>query len=137
MASIVKKITLSFEALARAFRKGKEEQPREVEEAVRTVIPLVEPIQVTPRDPSWRVIESYYVYKPFVKVTIADTPEGPVYYVEEYGLTIEDKAVLDKLTQILMDEIRPPERPEEIKDLRTYVFEEAKRIAEKYRNKLG
>jgi len=118
-------------------RRKEEKRPKEVEEAVRTVIPLVEPIQVTPRDPSWRVIESYYVYKPFVKVTIAETPEGPVYYVEEYGLTMEDKVVLDKLTQILMDEIKPPERPEEIKDLRGYVFEEAKRIAEKYRNKLG
>ncbi|GEM_PF-688388 len=136
-SSILKRITVPFEILRKALRKKEEERPREVEEAVRTVIPLIEPIQVTPRDPSWRVIESYYVYKPFVKVTIAETPEGPVYYVEEYGLTMEDKAVLDKLTQILMDEIRPPERPEEIKDLRSYVFEEAKRIAEKYRNKLG
>ncbi len=114
-----------------------EKRPLEVEEAVRAAIPLVEPIQVTPRDPSWRVIESYYVYRPFVKITISETPEGPVYFVEEYGLTIEDKLVLDKLTQILMDEIRPPSKPEEIKDLRSYVFEEAKRIAEKYRNKLG
>lgn len=117
--------------------KKKKERLERVGETVRTVIPITEPIQITTRDPSWRVIESYYVYKPFVKVTIAETPEGPVYYVEEYGLTLEDKIVLDKLTQILMDEIKPPERPEEIKDLRSYVFEEAKRVAEKYRNKLG
>jgi len=136
---IHKRIRLSLDLFRKVFRKKREKMkgPREVGEAVRTVIPIVEPIQITPRDPSWRVIESYYVYKPFVKVTIAETPEGPVYYVEEYGLTLEDKSVLDKLTQILMDEIKPPERPEEIKDLRSYVFEEAKRIADKYRNKLG
>ena len=138
VSKVVKKLTLTMKLVKNIFSRRKEEKrPKEVEEAVRTVIPLVEPIQVTPRDPSWRVIESYYVYKPFVKVTIAETPEGPVYYVEEYGLTMEDKVVLDKLTQILMDEIKPPERPEEIKDLRGYVFEEAKRIAEKYRKKLG
>ena len=138
MISIRKRIRFPSEFFKKTFRRRKErKRPKEVGEAVRTVIPIVEPIQITPRDPSWRVIESYYVYKPFVKVTIAETPEGPVYYVEEYGLSLEDKTVLDKLTQILMDEIKPPERPEEIKDLRSYVFEEAKRIADKYRNKLG
>mgnify|MGYP000728172650 CR=1 FL=1 len=138
MISIRKRIRFPSEFFKKTFRRRKErKRPKEVGEAVRTVIPIVEPIQITPRDPSWRVIESYYVYKPFVKVTIAETPEGPVYYVEEYGLSLEDKTVLDKLTQILMDEIKPPEKPEEIKDLRSYVFEEAKRIADKYRNKLG
>ncbi len=107
------------------------------EAALRAVLPKGEPIQVMPRDPGWRVIESYYVYKPFVKVTVADTPDGPMYFVEEYGLTPEDKVALDKLTQILMDEIKPPTRPEQTKDLRSYVFDEAKRIAEKYRYKLG
>jgi len=138
LISIRKRIRFPSEFFKKTFRRRKErKRPKEVGEAVRTVIPIVEPIQITPRDPSWRVIESYYVYKPFVKVTIAETPEGPVYYVEEYGLSLEDKTVLDKLTQILMDEIKPPEKPEEIKDLRSYVFEEAKRIADKYRNKLG
>ncbi len=132
LRSIVEKLKLKGVPVTKLPREG-----MGVEEAVRTILPLVEPIQVTPRDPSWRVIESYYVYRPFVKVTIAETPEGPVYFVEEYGLTIEDKLVLDKLTQILLDEIKPPTKPEEIKDLRSYVFEEAKRIAEKYRTKLG
>ncbi len=132
-----KRIRLSPNLFRKIRRKKGGKGPREVGEAVRTVIPIVEPIQITPRDPSWRVIESYYVYKPFVKVTIAETPNGPVYYVEEYGLSPEDKSILDKLTQILMDEITPPEKPEEVKDLRSYVFDEAKRIADKYRNKLG
>ncbi|RLG88230.1 MAG: protein kinase, partial [Thermoprotei archaeon] len=114
-------------------RKG----PGEVAEAVRTLIVPAEPIQIATRDPSWRIIESYYVYKPFVKVVIADTPEGPMYFVEEYGLTPEDKEVLEKLTDILIEEIKPPTRPEDIKDLRGYVFREAERIADKYREKLG
>ncbi len=114
-------------------RKG----PGEVAEAVKTIIVPAEPIQIATRDPSWRIIESYYVYKPFVKVVIADTPEGPMYFVEEYGLTPEDKEVLEKLTDILIEEIKPPTRPEDIKDLRGYVFREAERIADKYREKLG
>ncbi len=111
--------------------------PGEVAEAVKTLIVPAEPIQIASRDPSWRIIESYYVYKPFVKVVIADTPEGPMYFVEEYGLTPEDKEVLEKLTDILIEEIKPPTRPEDIKDLRGYVFREAERIADKYREKLG
>ncbi|MCD6487838.1 MAG: type II/IV secretion system ATPase subunit [Desulfurococcales archaeon] len=102
------------------------------------IVPVKEPIQIAPRDPSWQIIESYYVYKPFVKVVIADTPEGPMYFVEEYGLTKEDRVVLNKLMDILMDEIKPPEEAlEETEDLRSYVFKEAKRIADKYKYKLG
>ena len=106
-------------------------------EAIRHVIMPTEPIQVARRDPSWRIMESYYVYKPFVKVVIAETPQGPMYFVEEYGLTPTDRAVLEKLTEILMDEIKPPTRPEDIKDLKGYVFREAERIADKYKQKLG
>ncbi|OYT37644.1 MAG: protein kinase [Desulfurococcales archaeon ex4484_58] len=109
----------------------------EVGRAIRSIIMPAEPVQIVARDPSFRVIESYYVYKPFVKVTIAETDEGPQYFVEEYGLTPEDKEILDKLMEILMDEIRPPTRPEDVKDLRGYVFRETERIVEKYREKLG
>lgn len=108
-----------------------------VTEAVRSIIVPAEPIQIAKRDPSWRIIESYYIYKPFVKVVIAETPRGPMYFVEEYGLTPSDKEVLEKLTDILMDEIRPPTRPEDIKDLKGYVFRETERIADKYKEKLG
>ncbi len=105
--------------------------------ALKSALLLGEPVQVVARDPSYRVIESYYVHKPFVKVTIAETDEGPMYFVEEYGLTPEDKEVLEKLTNILMDEIRPPTKPEDVKDLKGYVFRETERIVEKYRTKLG
>ncbi|MET1160142.1 MAG: ATPase, T2SS/T4P/T4SS family [Thermoprotei archaeon] len=110
---------------------------REIGEALEAVVSVSEPVRVIARDPSYRVIESYYVYKPFVKVVIAETEEGPQYFVEEYGLTPEDKEALDKLTEILMDEIKPPSTPEQFKDLRKYVFKETERIVEKYKNKLG
>jgi len=124
-------------------KKSKKRKPRSLRagqaemEAIRHVIMPTEPIQVARRDPSWRIMESYYVYKPFVKVVIAETPQGPMYFVEEYGLTPTDRAVLEKLTEILMDEIKPPTKPEDIKDLKGYVFREAERIADKYKQKLG
>ncbi|MEM2009686.1 MAG: type II/IV secretion system ATPase subunit [Thermosphaera sp.] len=112
---------------------GKEEKKLSIER----VMPVEEPLKIVERDQSWRVLESYYVYKPFVKITIAETPTGPMYFVEEQGLTPEDKSVLSKLAEILMDEIHPPSKPEDIRDLRAYVFKEVERIAEKYRDKLG
>ncbi len=107
------------------------------EEIVKSIVAPAGPVQIAERDPSWRIIESYYIYKPFVKIVIAETDTGPRYFVEEYGLTPADNEVLKKLTQILIDEIKPPTRPEDIKDLKGYVFREAERIAEKYKNKLG
>ncbi|ADI32084.1 type II/IV secretion system ATPase subunit [Staphylothermus hellenicus] len=134
----------SLRKILSRFSRGEEKRrlkkipgEEEVSEAVKSIIVPVEPIQVAKRDPSWRIIESYYVYKPFVKVIITETPQGPMYFVEEYGLTPSDKEVLEKLTNILMDEIRPPTRPEDIKDLKGYVFKETERIADKYREKLG
>lgn len=107
------------------------------EEIVRSIVAPTGPVQVAERDPSWRIIETYYIYKPFVKVVIAETDSGPKYFVEEYGLTPADNEILKRLTEILIDEIRPPTRPEDIKDLKGYVFREAERIAEKYKLKLG
>ncbi len=118
-------------------------KPKEIVEkeekklSIERVMPVEEPLRIVERDPSWRVLESYYVYKPFVKITIAETPTGPMYFVEEQGLTPEDKSILSKLAEILMDEIHPPSKPEDVRDLRAYVFKEVERIAEKYRDKLG
>ncbi|WP_212576997.1 ATPase, T2SS/T4P/T4SS family [Staphylothermus marinus] len=133
----LRKILSMFSRRERKERLTKLPGEEEVSEAVKSIIVPAEPIQVAKRDPSWRIIESYYVYKPFVKIVIAETPQGPMYFVEEYGLTPSDKEVLEKLTDILMDEIRPPTRPEDIKDLKGYVFKETERIADKYREKLG
>lgn len=118
-------------------------KPKEIVEkeekklTIERVMPVEEPLRIVERDPGWRVLESYYVYKPFVKITIAETPTGPMYFVEEQGLTPDDKSILSKLAEILMDEIHPPSKPEDVRDLRAYVFKEVERIAEKYRDKLG
>jgi flagellar protein FlaI len=112
-------------------------KPKEIVEkeekklTIERVMPVEEPLRIVERDPSWRVLESYYVYKPFVKITIAETPTGPMYFVEEQGLTPDDKSILSKLAEILMDEIHPPSKPEDVRDLRAYVFKEVERVAEK------
>ncbi|MFZ8790811.1 MAG: type II/IV secretion system ATPase subunit [Thermosphaera aggregans] len=119
-------------------RRSKEIVEKEEKKlTIERVMPVEEPLRIAERDPGWRVLESYYVYKPFVKVTIAETPTGPMYFVEEQGLTPDDKSVLSKLAEILMDEIHPPSKPEDVRDLRAYVFKEVERVAEKYRDKLG
>ncbi|MCY0867731.1 MAG: type II/IV secretion system ATPase subunit [Desulfurococcus sp.] len=112
-----------------------EVKPKEI--TTRGITALEESVQVLQRDPSWRILDSYYIYKPFVKVTIAETPKGPTYFVEEMGLDAEDKIVLEKLYEILMDEMKPPQSKEDFADLRGYVFREVNRISEKYREKLG
>ncbi|MEZ0393808.1 MAG: type II/IV secretion system ATPase subunit [Desulfurococcaceae archaeon] len=94
-------------------------------------------VRLEPRDPSARVLESYYVYRPYAKVTIAETQEGPTYFIEEIPLSPDEEAALAKLTDIVLNEMRPPRTPEEIKDLRAYALAEIKRIAEKYRKSLG
>lgn len=114
--------------------KRVEEKAKILRESIAAIEELV---QVSQRDPSWRVLDSYYIYKPFVKITIAETPKGPTYFVEEQGLDEEDRAALEKLYEILMDEIRPPQRREDLADLKGYVFKEVERISDKYREKLG
>jgi len=119
-------------------KKSKEIVEKEEKKlTIERVMPVEEPLRIVERDPSWRILESYYVYKPFVKITIAETPTGPMYFVEEQGLTPDDKSILSKLAEILMDEIHPPSKPEDVRDLRAYVFKEVEKIAEKYRDKLG
>lgn len=94
-------------------------------------------VEVKQRDPSWKVLDSYYVYKPFAKITIAETPEGVMYFVEEQALTEEDKTLLNKLYEILIDEIRPPKTREELEDLRSYMLNEIERICDRYKESLG
>uniref|UniRef100_A0A7C4HBJ7 Protein kinase n=1 Tax=Staphylothermus marinus TaxID=2280 RepID=A0A7C4HBJ7_STAMA len=130
-----KKLLLNLTRFSKREREGKKVE--EVVDVVKSSLLISEPVHIVTRDPSLRVFESYYVYKPFVKVSIAESPEGLMYYVEEYGLTPEDKLILDKLSEILMDEIKPPASQSEVKDLRRYVYTEVERIVEKYRTKFG
>ncbi len=124
---------LSIKLPLQRVRKPKSE----LGELVKAITPVEEPLRLLIREPGSKVLDSYYVYKPFVKVTVAETKEGVVYYVEEFGLTEEDRAVLEKLTDIVMDEMRPPAKPGAVKDLREYVYSEIQRIADKYKERLG
>ncbi|RLG80883.1 MAG: protein kinase, partial [Thermoprotei archaeon] len=83
-------------------------KPGDLEETISKIIEVSRPVSIIERDPSYRVLENYYVYKPFVKVVIAETEEGPQYFVEEYGLTPSDEETLNKIVEILIDEIKPP-----------------------------
>ena len=93
---------------------------------------------VKSRDPSYKVVESYWVHNPFAKVTIVSLPgsEGSFqYFVEEAPLDGREREAWKKLVAILRKELRPPETLET--DISTYVLNEAKRIAHKYRRSLG
>ncbi|MEM4915686.1 MAG: ATPase, T2SS/T4P/T4SS family [Desulfurococcaceae archaeon] len=94
-------------------------------------------IEISKRDPSWKVLDSYYVYRPFSKITIAETPTGPVYFVEEQELTHEEIKIVAKLYDIFLDEIRPPQTLGELSDIRSHVYSEIRRIIEKYKNRFG
>jgi len=87
-----------------------------------------------PLRPEYKILESYYVYEPFAKVTIAMTPEGPTYFVTEVELEPEEYPIIGKLIEILFHEIRTTELPQ---DIRKFVFEELGRIMERYRTKFG
>ncbi len=87
-----------------------------------------------PLRPEYKILESYYVYEPFAKVTIAMTPEGPMYFVTEVELEPEEYPIIGKLIEILFHEIRTTELPQ---DIRKFVFEELGRIMERYRAKFG
>ena len=95
----------------------------------------VEPIIILPVRENFKILESYYVYEPFAKVHIVSIPEqggALAYYLDEFRLTDEEKEVLEKLTDLLLSEMQPTEK---IEDLRMYVIREFSRLADKYRAK--
>ena len=95
----------------------------------------VEPIIILPVRENFKILESYYVYEPFAKVHIVSIPEqggALAYYLDEFRLTDEEKEVLEKLTDLLLSEMWPTEK---IEDLRMYVIREFSRLADKYRAK--
>ncbi len=84
----------------------------------------------------YEVLEDYWIYEPFVRVEIVKLPGegGLMYYVDEYKLSEEEREVFEKLVELLIEELRPVEVFE---DFRSYVFSELRRIADRYRGKLG
>ncbi|MEM0355891.1 MAG: type II/IV secretion system ATPase subunit [Desulfurococcaceae archaeon] len=119
------------------FGKGVRKPESSVAMDLASEVLKTEGVFVSRRDPSYKVIESYYVQRPFAKVSIVSTTEGPQYFVEEYGLEPDEKITLDLLMKILMDEIRPPVKSEDIKDLKGYTYREIERIIDKYKSKLN
>ena len=110
-------------------RRGK----RRVEEIIKGIIKR-EPITILPLKPTYTIIETYYVYEPFAKVNIVSIPEkgGMLgYYVEEFTLTRDEQEILEKLVDILTEELEPAES---IEDLKSYVAREVIRLANKYRS---
>ncbi len=110
-------------------RRGK----KRVEEIIKGIIKR-EPITILPLKPTYTIIETYYVYEPFAKVNIVSIPEkgGMLgYYVEEFTLSGDEQEILEKLVDILTEELEPAES---IEDLKTYVAREVIRLANKYRS---
>ncbi len=97
-----------------------------------------EKIVVHPRDPSFKVVESYWVHNPFAKVSIVSLPGSKgnfQYFVEEAPLNAKEKKACQRLIAILNKELKPPETVE--MEISAYVLEEAKRLAAKYARSLG
>lgn len=117
--------------------RGVKEPKQPVSIELASEIMRTEGVFISKRDPSFKIIESYYVQRPFAKVNIVNTPDGPQYFVEEYGLEPDEKITLDLLMKIMMDEIRPPVKQEDIRDLKGYTYREIERIIDKYKSRLN
>ncbi|MCS7140515.1 MAG: type II/IV secretion system ATPase subunit [Candidatus Nezhaarchaeota archaeon] len=108
------------EAFRSLFSKGK----------VVSTPPPVAVFSKLPEDAE--VIDSYDVHPPFSRVIIASLPElggEEAYFVEEVELLPEERAILDKLIDIMGVEVEPPE---EGVDPYKHVEAEASRLARKY-----
>jgi flagellar protein FlaI len=86
----------------------------------------------------FKVIEDYYVYKPFARIKIVKSRSlgaGLYYFVEESPMSEEEEESYNKIMGILSKEMDPPKddslTPSE------YVQEQAEIIAEKYYRALG
>jgi flagellar protein FlaI len=88
--------------------------------------------EIYPLDPTWKVIERYFVENPFSSAAIAVPTDGgsPIYYAVEEALDpLEEQAYL-KLSSLVSHELKPPDTLNV--DAARYVQEEAKRICSKY-----
>jgi len=93
-------------------------------------------IEFLPFDERFEVLESYSVYDPFARVFIVRIPwEGGAiaYYVDEYKLSDEERDAYEKLVDLVTEELRVYSV---VEDLRGHVFNEIKRIVDRYRGSL-
>ena len=99
----------------------------------KKIIPKKIISEIEPLDPTWKVIERYYVENPFSSAAIAVPTDGgsPIYYAVEEALDpLEEQAYL-KLSSLVSHELKPPDTLNV--DTAKYVQEEAKRICTKYK----
>ncbi len=88
-------------------------------------------------EPSHKIVEKYWINEPFSKVNIVSSKglEGYQYFVEEIKLNEEEERAKNILISILGKELEPPEGIDF--DAPSYVLNEAKRLASKYRRSMG
>lgn len=112
--------------LKKAKKKGSEKQ-----------IPPPPSAPPQPIPKGFKVIEKYPLYEPFSHVAIVQNPKtGEYKYVlDELQLDVLEKAVYDRILDILLAEIESPK--DEIDDPRRFFANEAKKIVDKYRISLG
>ncbi len=98
-------------------------------------MPPPAPAQPIPK--GLKIVEKYPLYEPFSHVAIVQNPKtGEYKYIlDELQLDVLEKAVYDRILDILLAEIESPK--EEIADPRRFFAEEAKKIVDKYRISLG
>ena len=78
------------------------------------------------------LIESYYVSNPHAKASIYQVPGlGPMYFIEEVELSLEEYEAYDRLMKIMSRELEPPENLDI--DPVEYVREQAEQMRESYK----
>jgi flagellar protein FlaI len=100
-------------------------------------VPMPPPAPAQPIPKGLKIVEKYPLYEPFSHVAIVQNPKtGEYKYIlDELQLDVLEKAVYDRILDILLAEIESPK--EEIADPRRFFAEEAKKIVDKYRISLG
>ncbi len=124
----------SFNRLKNVRLKKVKVKIKKEERQEQSQIPAAPP-QAIPK--GLKVIEKYPLFEPFSHVVIVQNPKtGEYKYIlDELQLDQLEKAVYDRILEILLAEIESPK--EELADPRKFFAEEAKKIVDKYRISLG
>lgn len=99
----------------------------------RRPLPKKPTVALSQLPPNSRVIERYYTQKPYARAVILSKPElggAKAYHLEEVELSAKERDTLTRLVDILGKELEPPK---EDVNPKSYVLNEARRLAKKYR----
>jgi flagellar protein FlaI len=97
-----------------------------------------EGVRIDKMNRGFKVIEDYYVHKPFARIKIVKSSAlgaGLYYYIDESPMSEEEEDSYNKIMGILSKEMNPPK--DDFVTPTTYVQEQAEVIAEKYYRALG